>query len=427
VVNQAAKSPAGQVVLHQLAKIDARRFAREGVLLVLLSLVSRILFQRWRLGRLTKRDAFILYLVTRLWKVSPGALQEEAHRLRLEAVGAEVTALEKYVSSGYHLRWAAQGSLHYAEAGDPAGPAVILLSPVGCAQWAPMMQILAKHCRVLAVDLPGFGGLSTVDSLQSDADALIDAVCKGIATVCEHAGVEQAVVVGSGIAGYFATFFAARHPTLARRVILVNPRGISEQLPLVPSGFVHFCDASFFSYIALQVPGVMTLLRSAYGQLVKARGKDLKDGSPLADTVLLDAAALAAVANGHRRPARALLTYQMHEMPFKAIFSKPLLTSSGELQADVATLAPGSMLLLCGNEDPVARQDFPALGKIMEQDNKGTVVALRGLGPSPHLEDPKAVAAEVLRQLPGFNSNPTPTSASAGVGVAVPQAPRTLG
>lgn len=107
--------------------------------------------------------------------------------------------------------------LNFAEVGD--GPrALVLIHGMGgrWQHWLETIPYLARHGRVLAVDLPGFG------RSQPPAGAVsLDGYADTVAAFCRGLGVEQAVILGHSMAGPIALRFATRHEELTEAIVLV--------------------------------------------------------------------------------------------------------------------------------------------------------------------------------------------------------------
>jgi pimeloyl-ACP methyl ester carboxylesterase len=118
--------------------------------------------------------------------------------------------------------------LHYLEAGR--GEPVILLHGTGGegARWTPTIQGLASDFRVIAPDQIGFG--------QSDKPLTIyhSGVFAGfLAAFMKEIGLPKASLVGQSMGAGVALVFAAKHPQMVERMVLVNGGGYRS--PAAPS------------------------------------------------------------------------------------------------------------------------------------------------------------------------------------------------
>jgi pimeloyl-ACP methyl ester carboxylesterase len=111
------------------------------------------------------------------------------------------------------------GPVHYYDFGG-SGPPLVCVHGLGGAglNWMAVGHELARHHRVLAPDLRGFGetplgdGVSTIDANQRLVDRFIR----------EVAG-SPAVVVGNSMGGLLSTLQAARHPETVSAAVLADP------------------------------------------------------------------------------------------------------------------------------------------------------------------------------------------------------------
>jgi pimeloyl-ACP methyl ester carboxylesterase len=111
--------------------------------------------------------------------------------------------------------------LHWIETGR--GRPVVLLHGLGHSgqAWSHVAPSLAGRHRVLAVDLPGFGG--------SDADTrrpLLDGYAGTLARWLESVAGGPATLVGHSMGGSAAAHLAASRPDLLSGLVLVAPAGI---------------------------------------------------------------------------------------------------------------------------------------------------------------------------------------------------------
>lgn len=110
-----------------------------------------------------------------------------------------------------------EGRLAFSEYGS-SGQHVVLLHSLGLDRraWWPVTAGLEATARVIAYDLPGYGGSSAVraDDIESFADAVA-------AEMTRH-GQARAVVVGMSFGGCVALALAARHPGMVRALVLVD-------------------------------------------------------------------------------------------------------------------------------------------------------------------------------------------------------------
>jgi pimeloyl-ACP methyl ester carboxylesterase len=93
------------------------------------------------------------------------------------------------------------------------------------ASYAPVMDALAAHLRVIAVDLPGFG-----KSDRREGDYTPDALADVLAEVLTQKGVTRAHVVGHSWGSSVVLAFARRHPERLDRLVVISGWVYDDQL-----------------------------------------------------------------------------------------------------------------------------------------------------------------------------------------------------
>lgn len=113
--------------------------------------------------------------------------------------------------------------VNYAEIG--AGPPIVCIHGLGgCWQnWLENMPRLAQlGCRVIALDLPGFGA-----SPMPDWEISIPAYGRLIADFRKRLGLGPCTLVGNSMGGFIAAEVAVGEPEWVERLVLVSSAGIS--------------------------------------------------------------------------------------------------------------------------------------------------------------------------------------------------------
>jgi len=110
------------------------------------------------------------------------------------------------------------------EAGRAQDPAVLLIHGLGNnahRDWRNVVPALEKQCRVIVLDLPGFGASDALPLGYSFA-----ALAATVAEVLDRLGVARAHVVGHSLGGALSLEFAHRYRQRVERLVLVDAAGI---------------------------------------------------------------------------------------------------------------------------------------------------------------------------------------------------------
>jgi 3-oxoadipate enol-lactonase len=129
-------------------------------------------------------------------------------------------------------------AIHEDGAGDP----LVLVHGAGTSSaiWHRAAPLLAERFRVVAPDVPGYGGSPAAGpgfALEEVTDRLVD----GLADAEVPAPYD---LVGHSMGGALAILLAARHPERVRRLVLVAPAGLAA-LPRLAGGFLGAVAAPF--------------------------------------------------------------------------------------------------------------------------------------------------------------------------------------
>lgn len=118
--------------------------------------------------------------------------------------------------------------LDYMETGSRSAPAVVLLHafPLHAAMWQPQLDALSDGWRVIAPNLPGFGGSAPLP------EPSIEAMAGCVAELLLELGVTSAAVCGLSMGGYVALAMLRRHRPLVRALVLADTRA-SDDTPEV--------------------------------------------------------------------------------------------------------------------------------------------------------------------------------------------------
>lgn len=127
--------------------------------------------------------------------------------------------------------------LYYERAGT--GDPELLFVPGWCCElsaFRPQFEHFARTQAVTALDLRGCG-----KSDQPEAGYTIPDLADDLARFCAHVGIHKPVVAGHSLGGMIAVELAARHPSVPRALVLVDP-GPIDPLPSTVRFFEGFVE-----------------------------------------------------------------------------------------------------------------------------------------------------------------------------------------
>lgn len=111
------------------------------------------------------------------------------------------------------------GPLHTTS--DGTGEPVVFLHgyPLNLAMWEPQVKTLSRSCRMVRVDLPGFG-----DSIGSAPPTTQQGFAESVRATIVGLGLARVSLVGHSFGGYIALQLVRDHPELVERLVLVSTR-----------------------------------------------------------------------------------------------------------------------------------------------------------------------------------------------------------
>jgi pimeloyl-ACP methyl ester carboxylesterase len=114
------------------------------------------------------------------------------------------------------------GEANYVEMGS--GPPLVLVHGLSGAwqSWLEQILYFAESHRVIAVDLPGFGG-----SPMPPWKISMPAYGRFVRDFCERLGIERCSLIGNSMGGFIATEVAITDPERVDELVLVSAAGIT--------------------------------------------------------------------------------------------------------------------------------------------------------------------------------------------------------
>jgi 2-hydroxymuconate-semialdehyde hydrolase len=126
-------------------------------------------------------------------------------------------------AGGIETNYHDQGSGHPVLMVHGSGPGV-----TGWANWRLNMPSLAKHARVIAPDMVGFGYTDVPAGTRYNLDTWVN----HLIAFLDALGIEQTDVVGNSFGGALSLATAIRHPHRIRKLVLMGSVGLS--FPITP-------------------------------------------------------------------------------------------------------------------------------------------------------------------------------------------------
>ncbi len=287
--------------------------------------------------------------------------------------------------------------VHYVDYGGD-GPPMILIHGLGGAHvnWMSVGAPLARHARVLAIDLPGFGRTPT-----EGGSASIHANQRLLTRFIERVAGEPAVLVGNSMGGLISMMTAADAPASVAGLVLVNPA-----LPAARGAFFDPATAALFAGYC--VPGVGELLMTGRKALLGSEGSVRQllefccvDASRVAPDVVAATIALSqerqSMAGGNAAflaAARSIVAFVLRRGAFEGMVRR------------IAT----PTLLVHGSHDRLV--PLAAARALAELRPDWALRVFENIGHTPQLEDPESFVAAVAEWLQASAGTPGARTAS---------------
>jgi pimeloyl-ACP methyl ester carboxylesterase len=119
--------------------------------------------------------------------------------------------------------------IRYMAAGD--GPPLVHLHGAGGLRLSPAHELLARRYRVIAFEMPGFGGSAENTRTQSQAE-----LARTMAEAAGAAGLDRFNLMGTSFGGRTALYMAAQAPERITALVLEAPAAIRPAGGKAPSG-----------------------------------------------------------------------------------------------------------------------------------------------------------------------------------------------
>jgi len=162
--------------------------------------------------------------------------------------------------------------VHVIEQGS--GPAVVLIHGFGGSTYdfRTLIPALAERFRVIAVDLPGFG-FSDRDVPEISGRAWVEILC----ALLVRLGVERATLIGHSMGGVVAQRFAAEHPEMVERLVLIASPRADQRPRFRADNRVAAASIALFQGLAYALGGIKRLARRTVADPALMSGDALEE------------------------------------------------------------------------------------------------------------------------------------------------------
>jgi pimeloyl-ACP methyl ester carboxylesterase len=117
--------------------------------------------------------------------------------------------------------------VHVRDQGEGAPIVMLHGALTSLHDWEPWAEALADEHRVVTLDLPPFGLTGNGGWEQYDNERYLQLIDALLA----DRDIEQAVIVGNSLGGYFAALYAAERPERVAALVLISPAGYPQAVP----------------------------------------------------------------------------------------------------------------------------------------------------------------------------------------------------
>lgn len=144
------------------------------------------------------------------------------------------TEIDKHVSR----RMLSCGETRYYDRGR--GTAVVLIHGMfgDFLDWEPVLEPLSESCRVIALDLPGFG-----ESSKARTEYSAEFFTTALHDLFAQLRLQNVVLAGNSFGGQLAMLYALHYPEIVSKLVLVNSGGFrnwtAEEIALTESRFTE--------------------------------------------------------------------------------------------------------------------------------------------------------------------------------------------
>lgn len=114
-------------------------------------------------------------------------------------------------------------SIEFDDQGDGLPVIFIHGFPLNRAMWEEQASFLSPHCRVITVDMRGFGGSSAPEGPYQMSEMASD-----VRGLMSHLSIDRAALAGLSMGGYVALAFHRDYPESVRGLVLADTRATQD-------------------------------------------------------------------------------------------------------------------------------------------------------------------------------------------------------
>ncbi|WP_439504939.1 alpha/beta fold hydrolase [Sediminibacterium sp.] len=135
-------------------------------------------------------------------------------------------------------------NINYVDQG--VGNTILMIHGLGgnASHWNKMIETLSIKNRCIAIDLPGYGGSSSVNII--DANKVLDFYANIITQFIQSMQLKNLTVMGHSMGGQVAMILALQEPSLITQLILVAPAGLETFTENEASLLIKYATPAFY-------------------------------------------------------------------------------------------------------------------------------------------------------------------------------------
>jgi 3-oxoadipate enol-lactonase len=119
-------------------------------------------------------------------------------------------------------------SFGYRDEGSGIPVIFIHAFPLNQTMWDEQVAALKNHCRVITLDLPGFGESDVPDGRYTDGSYTMDQMASDVRGLMSALDIDRAVLAGLSMGGYVTLAFYRNYPDAVRALVLADTRATAD-------------------------------------------------------------------------------------------------------------------------------------------------------------------------------------------------------